>query len=82
MACACKANKELALLHKKYGHKITPSKRDMMEFYTIEGLKGVCTSLIILLCTPLLFIYVLWVTFFAKEKRISIKKIIGYNARK
>lgn len=82
MACACKANKELELLHKKYGHKVTPSKRDLMGFYTIEGLKGVCASLIILICTPLLFIYVTYITFFAKEKRISIKKLIKKNARK
>ena len=82
MACACKANKELELLHKKYGHKVSPTKRDLMGFYTIEGLKGVCASLIILMCTPLLFIYVFHKRFFAKEKRISVKKLLRKDARK
>lgn len=77
MACACKANKDLHMLHQKYGHKIKPSYGEKINFYTIEKIKELCALIIILLCTPLLFLYVMYITFFTKDRKISIKKLFG-----
>lgn len=75
MACACKANKELALLHKKYGHKVEPTYGEKLNFYTIEGIKHFMASLVIVMITPILFLYVMYVSFFTKERKISVSKL-------
>ena len=75
MGCACKANKDLALLHKKYGYKVEPTYGEKFNFYTIEGFKHLIASLIIIMCTPILFLYVVYISFFVKERKISISKL-------
>lgn len=76
MACACKANKDLQILHKKYGYKVNPSVKERVGFYTTEGFKGLCASVIILLCTPLLFLYVSYISLFTKDRKISVSKLL------
>ena len=54
MACACKANKELAYLHKKYGYKVRPTIREKANYYGVEGLKNIIASIIIKIILPIL----------------------------
>lgn len=82
MACACKANKELAYLHKKYGYKVEPSIGQKINFYSVEGFKNVMASLIIFMCTPLLLLYVIYISFFTKHRKISIIKLFGLKKSK
>ena len=79
MACACKANKELAYLHKKYGYKVKPTIREKANYYGVEGLKNIIASIIIFLSTPLLLLYVLYISFLTKERKISITKLFRFK---
>ena len=76
MACACKVNKELDYLHKKYGNKIPVSKKTEISFRFKEGMKKFGITLLLIPVIPLMVFYVLYKSF-SKNKTISITKTLG-----
>lgn len=79
MACNCKVNQQITYLHKKYGHKIPVSKESKIRFTVREGFKNFLVYIIAILFTPIIFLYILYVTLFTKDKRISMKKVFNLS---
>lgn len=76
MSCNCLTTEQLNELYKRYGYKVKLSKNasiiNIIKFYTIN------TIIAMLMCiiTPLLFIYISYVTIFGDGK-ISLKKFFN-----
>ena len=75
MPCNCKTNEKLVKLGLKYGKTKNPTRKEILKggarqfFLTILGV-----ALIIIL-SPILFLYIIGKGVFGKEKTISFKKI-------
>ena len=74
MACNCKVNQKLDYLHKKYGNKVPVSKKTEISFLVKEKAKEILVFIITLIFLPVMLISVLYQAWFAKDKKISIKK--------
>ena len=73
MACACKTNKEIAYLHKRFGNKTNVSKKDVTEFRLKEFLKQLIAFLTLVLLIPFMLLHIIFVLTFKKDKTIKIK---------
>lgn len=76
MACACKVNKQLDYLHKKYGNEIPVSKATRISFKIKEFFKNIWIYLLMLPLLPLMFLHVLFIGLLKKRKTISLKKML------
>ena len=76
MACACKVNKQLDYLHKKYGNEIPVSKTTRIGFKIKEFFKNIWIYLLMLPLLPLMFLHVLFISLLKKRKTISLKKML------
>ena len=79
MACNCKVNQQITYLHKKYGQKIPVSKESKIRFTVREWFKNFLVYIIAILFTPIIFLYILYVTLFTKDKRMSMKKVFNLS---
>ena len=76
MACACKVNKQIAYLQKKYGHEIPVSKQKIITFNIVEFLKAIAVWLIALPIIPFMIIHII-IKAFTKRKSISVKNLMS-----
>lgn len=79
MACNCKVNQQISYLHKKYGHNIPVSKQSKIRFTVREKLKNFLVYIIEILFLPIILIYILYKALFAKNKIVSMKKILNLS---
>ena len=79
MACNCKVNQQITYLHKKYGHKIPVSKQSKIRFTVRESFKNFLVFIISILFSPIIFLYILYVALFTKNKQISMKKVFNLS---
>ncbi len=75
MACACKVNKQIDYLHKKYGHNIPVSKPTMLKFKIGEFFKKIWLYILIVPILPIMVLHVLGTALFGKNKTIKIKNL-------
>lgn len=71
MACNCKVNQQISKLKEEYGIKGKNKKTKKIKI----TLKKIMTWLCVLLILPFIFIYVLSVVLFTKDKMIDVRKI-------
>lgn len=81
MGCNCKVNKEIMKIQKEYGHKIDVSWKERMKFKFEEGLKLIIASFFIILCFPLIFVFVIIFTIRGNGK-INVNKVLRFILRK
>ena len=73
--CNCKVTQQIDYLHKKYGHNIPVSKAKKISFSFKEFCKTLLSSIIVILSLPIMLLHVLYVTFFKKDKAVSVAKL-------
>lgn len=76
MACACKVNRDITYLQKKYGEKQPENKRTNIKGALNLFFKKIFFSFIIVIFFPLMFAHVLC----HRGKRINITKL--FNLKK
>ena len=80
MACACKVNQEIDKIHKYYSVKGKSSKDDDNKM-SVNKKDAAITAFIYLLMLPLLplmFLFVIFHAVLSRDKRISMKKFLGF----
>ena len=81
MACDCKVNKQILKLHKEYGTKIYTPWKERIKFSFEEGLKFILIALLAILCFPVFFIFVLYMTL-KGGSQFNVNKILRFILRK
>lgn len=79
MGCNCATQEQIKKLYDTYGEKNSqqkPLKQKIGDFF-----KTFVINLIIFLISPLLIGFVLYITIFTKEKKISIRKLLGFKKK-
>lgn len=71
MACACKVNQQLSKIREEYG---VISNENKGNIKITLNLKKILVSIIILMLSPLMIIYILGKLVFSKNKEIDIRK--------
>ena len=76
MACACKVNKQIDYLHKKYGHNVPTAKSTIIGFRIKEFFKNLWVYLLCIPVLPIMILHIIFVSVFKKDKTISVKKLL------
>jgi hypothetical protein len=77
MGCNCATQEQIKKLHQLYGEKKNEPISLTQKIQTFFNKIGV--YFILILISPLLILYVLYKALFAKDKRISIRRIFRFN---
>ena len=72
MGCNCKATKKIAYINQKYG-TTQPQKKTNI----VGSLKDMLTYVIVIICLPFMFLHVLYIQFFKKDKKITFSEMFG-----
>jgi hypothetical protein len=56
MACNCKANEQIMKIQRHYGYKVNLPLNEKIKFLTEEGFKFIILVLILLVCSPFIFL--------------------------
>lgn len=72
MGCNCKATKKIAYINQKYG--TTPPQK---KTNIVGMLKDMLTYVIVFLCLPFIFLHVLYIQLFKKDKKITFSEMFG-----
>ncbi len=75
MGCNCAAGEKIKRLHELYGEKITPNTETTLLFKIDKAINTLLVWFCIIVLSPILFGYVIYKTIFAKDNRISIRKL-------
>ena len=80
MACACKVNQEIDKLNKYYSYngKMGADNRPKMEVNRKDALITLLIYILLLPLAPLILLFVLLYSIFSRNKRISIRKFLGF----
>lgn len=82
MGCNCATREKIEKLHAIYGKKVKPDVKTTLSFKIKNFLTHVGAYSIALPLIPILVIYVCYMRFFSKEKKISIRKFLRYKGDK
>ena len=80
MACACKVNQEIDRIHRYYSKSGKRGEENRARI-TINKKDAALTLFVYLLLLPLLpfmFLYILGLSLFGKNKMISLRKFLGF----
>lgn len=72
MGCNCKATKKIAYINQRYG--TTPPQK---KTNIVGSIKDVLAYIIMLLFLPIIFLHILYVQFFKKDKKITFSEMFG-----
>lgn len=72
MGCNCKATRKIAYINKKYG--TTPPQK---QSNIVGNLKDVLAYMIMIICLPFIFLHVLYISLFKKDKKITFAAMFG-----
>lgn len=80
MACACKVNQEIDKLNRYYSYngKAAADNRPKMKINRKDALITLLIYILLLPFAPLILLFVLLYSAFSRNKRISIKKFLGF----
>lgn len=82
MGCNCASKEKIEQLYKIYGEKVKPSVPTTLSFKLKNLFTKILIYLIVIPLLPLMVGYVCYKRFFAKDKRISIKKLLRIKGNK
>ena len=77
MGCNCATEEKIKKLHEIYGEKITPNTRTTLMFKVKKTINILLVGISIIILSPILFGYVVYKTRFAKDSKISIRKLFN-----
>lgn len=77
MGCNCKATKKIAYINQKYGVNPPQKKTNI-----VGSVKDIFVYIIMLLCIPFIFLHILYVYFFKKDKKITFSEMFGKKKRR
>lgn len=72
MGCNCKATKKIAYINQRYG--TTPPQK---KTNIVGSIKDIFAYIIMLLFLPIIFLHVLYVQLFKKDKKITFSEMFG-----
>ena len=72
MGCNCKATKKIVYINQRYG--TTPPQK---KTNIVGSIKDVLAYIIMLLFLPIIFLHILYVQFFKKDKKITFSEMFG-----
>ena len=72
MGCNCKATKKIAYINQRYG--TTPPQK---KTNIVGSIKDILAYIIMLLFLPIIFLHVLYVQLFKKDKKITFSEMFG-----
>lgn len=79
MGCNCATQEQIKKLHELYGSKKSQPKT--LEQKVKEGLINIGVLFVLILTIPVLISLVLYKVLFTKEKKISVKKLLGFSGK-
>ena len=77
MGCNCKATKKIAYINQKYGANPPQKKTNV-----VGSLKDALAYVIMILCLPFIFLHVLYVSLFTKDKKITFSEMFGKKKKR
>lgn len=77
MGCNCKATRKIAYINQKYG-TTPPQKKSNI----VGGIKDILTYIIVIILLPFIFLHVLYVRFFKKDKKITFSEMFRKKKKK
>lgn len=81
MGCNCKANKQISKIYKNYGQQIKTPWVSTLKFNMFETLKFLVAIPIILLCIPLIFLYIV-IRLFRGKSVFNVNNFVRFLMRK
>lgn len=76
MGCNCKTNEKILKINKKYGFEVNTPWKDIAKFRIEEFVKLILLIILIILFSPIIFIYLLTM-FFIGKNTIDVNKILN-----
>jgi hypothetical protein len=77
MGCNCKATKKIAYINQRYGTN-PPQKQSNI----VGRMKDIAAFVVMILCLPFIFIHVLYINFFTKDKKITFSEMFGKKKKR
>ena len=78
MGCNCATQEQIKKLHQLYGEKSSLHKPPMQRIG--EFIRQLFIYLILFLILPLIIGFIIYKQFFAKDKQISVRKLLRFNS--
>ena len=80
MACACKVNQEIDRINRYYSYnrKLGEKNRPKVSVNIKDALLTMFIYILLLPLVPVVFIFLVFYSLFSKNKKISIRKILGF----
>ena len=82
MACNCVSQEQIKKLHEIYGEKVKASTPTTLKFKINDFLTKVGVGTIVILVSPAIIFHILYTVWFTKERKISIRKLMGFKKTK
>lgn len=76
MGCNCKVNQKITYINRKYGHKVPISKQSSIKLKIKYIFRDMFLYALTILFIPFVFLHILFVSLFTKDKKLNIKKIL------
>ena len=80
MACACKVNQEIDRINRYYSYngKSGENNRPKMSVNRKDAALTLLIYILLLPLVPIMFLFLLFYSIFSRNKKISIRKFLGF----
>jgi hypothetical protein len=80
MACACKVNQEIDKINKYYAYhgKVADENRPKMSINKKDAAITLAAYILVIPFIPLMVVFMLFFSIFSKDKKLSMRKFLGF----
>jgi hypothetical protein len=80
MACACKVNQEIDKINKYYAYhgKVADENRPKMSINKKDAVITLAAYILVIPFIPLMIVFMLFFSIFSKDKKLSMRKFLGF----